>query len=46
MALRNEVKAAIEGEIAQLVEVRRADPERYPIQRLLRQLSARLGRAE
>ena len=46
MALRTEVQAAIEGEIAQLVEVRRADPERYPIQRLLRRLSARLGGSE
>jgi 1-acyl-sn-glycerol-3-phosphate acyltransferase len=46
MALRSEVQAAIEGEIAQLVEVRRADPERYPIQRLLRRLSARLGGAD
>ncbi|MDH3685604.1 MAG: acyltransferase family protein [Myxococcales bacterium] len=40
-ALREEVRAAIEAQIAQLQEVRQADPERYPIQRLLRKLSAR-----
>lgn len=43
MALRREVQTAIEAEIEQLVELRRADPERYPIQRLLRRISARLG---
>jgi 1-acyl-sn-glycerol-3-phosphate acyltransferase len=43
LALRNEVQSAIETEIGQLLEVRDADPERYPIQRLLRRLSARLG---
>jgi hypothetical protein len=37
------VQSAIETEIGQLLEVRDADPERYPIQRLLRRLSARLG---
>ena len=41
-ALRNEVKAAIESQIAQLLEVRDADPERYPVQRLLRRLSSGL----
>lgn len=42
-ALRREAQAAIEGQIAQLIEVREADPERYPVQRLLRRLSARLS---
>jgi len=42
-ALRRQVQQAIETQIAQLLEVRRADPERYPVQRLLRRLSARLG---
>ena len=43
MALRAEVQTAIETEIAQLREIREADPERYPIQRLLRRLSSRMG---
>jgi len=43
MALRSEVQTAVEQEIAQLREVRAADPERYPIQRLLRRLSSRMG---
>jgi 1-acyl-sn-glycerol-3-phosphate acyltransferase len=42
-ALRDEVKSAIESQIAQLLEVRDADPERYPVQRLLRRLSSGLG---
>jgi len=41
--LRTQVQRAIEHQIAQLREVREADPERYPVQRLLRRLSARLG---
>jgi len=43
LALRQEVQTAIEQQIAMLLEVRAADPERYPIQRLLRRLSSRLG---
>jgi 1-acyl-sn-glycerol-3-phosphate acyltransferase len=42
-ALRSEVQRAIESGIALLREVRAADPERYPVQRLLRRLAARLG---
>ncbi len=42
-ALRSEVQTAVQTQIAQLVELRSVDPERYPIQRLLRRLSARLG---
>ncbi len=42
-ALREEVKRAIEGQIEQLREVQAADPERYPVQRLLRRLADRLG---
>jgi Acyltransferase len=42
-ALRKEVQTAIEQQIGMLLEVRAADPERYPIQRLLRRLSSRLG---
>jgi 1-acyl-sn-glycerol-3-phosphate acyltransferase len=41
--LRREVQTAIEQQIGMLLEVRAADPERYPIQRLLRRLSSRLG---
>ncbi len=41
--LREQVKSVVEREIAQLREVRAADPERYPVQRLLRKLSERLG---
>jgi 1-acyl-sn-glycerol-3-phosphate acyltransferase len=41
-ALRQEVKAAIERGIAGLQEVRRNDPERYPVQRLLRWIASRL----
>ena len=42
LALRNQVKAAVEGGIAALQEVREADPERYPVQRLLRRIASRL----
>jgi len=42
-ALRKEVQTAIETQIARLREVREADPERYPIQRLLHRISAKLG---
>jgi hypothetical protein len=42
-ALRSEVQAAIESGIAQLREIREADPERYPVQRLLRRIAKRLG---
>ena len=41
-ALRQEVKSAIETGIEQLREVRDADPERYPVQRLLRRIAERL----
>jgi 1-acyl-sn-glycerol-3-phosphate acyltransferase len=43
LALRNEVAQAIEMQIADLLAVQSADPERYPIQRLLRRIAARLG---
>ncbi len=43
LALREEVRTAVERQIRQLRELRAADPERYPIQRLLRRLSSRLG---
>jgi len=39
------VKAAIERQIEDLRAVQAADPERYPIQRLLRAIAAQLGRA-
>ena len=42
-ALRYEVQTAIQTQIHQLLELRQADPERYPIQRMLRKLSSRLG---
>ncbi|MCP4037274.1 MAG: acyltransferase family protein [bacterium] len=42
-ALREEVKGAIEAQIAELREIRAGDHERYPIQRLLRGLSSKLG---
>ncbi len=42
-ALRSEVKQAVESQIDALLEVREVDPERYPIQRLLRRISSRLG---
>lgn len=41
--LRTRVKSAIEGQIEQLREVRANDAERYPVQRLLRAVSKRLG---
>lgn len=41
--LRRVVQEAVEGQIRQLLEVRANDPERYPVQRLLRGLAARLG---
>ena len=43
VTLRNEVKEAIESQIRRLRELQAADPERYPIQRWLRQLAKRLG---
>jgi 1-acyl-sn-glycerol-3-phosphate acyltransferase len=43
LALRDEVRSAIQTQIASLLEVRRADPERYPIQRLLRRLASKSG---
>jgi 1-acyl-sn-glycerol-3-phosphate acyltransferase len=42
-ALRQEVAQAIEMQIADLLAVQAADPERYPVQRLLRRIAARLG---
>jgi 1-acyl-sn-glycerol-3-phosphate acyltransferase len=42
-ALRQEVAAAVEGGIARLQQVRTGDPERYPVQRLLRWVASRLG---
>jgi len=43
LELRDRVKSVIEHQIEQLREVRAADPERYPVQRLLRAASKRLG---
>jgi 1-acyl-sn-glycerol-3-phosphate acyltransferase len=43
LALRREVSQAIEMQIADLLAVQAADPERYPLQRLLRRIAARLG---
>jgi 1-acyl-sn-glycerol-3-phosphate acyltransferase len=43
LALREEVRAAIESGIAKLQEVQSRDPERYPVQRLLRWVASRLG---
>ena len=43
LALRREVQAAVETQIGDLRAVQAADPERYPIQRLLRRIAARLG---
>jgi 1-acyl-sn-glycerol-3-phosphate acyltransferase len=45
LALRREVQQAIEMQIADLLAVQAADPERYPVQRLLRRVAARLGSA-
>lgn len=33
----------IEGQIQALREVREADPNRYPVQRLMRRIASRLG---
>jgi 1-acyl-sn-glycerol-3-phosphate acyltransferase len=41
--LRDQVKTVIEQEVHQLEEIRDADPERYPVQRLLRHLASRFG---
>ena len=43
LELREEVRAAIESGIAKLQEVQSGDPERYPVQRLLRWIASRLG---
>jgi hypothetical protein len=37
------VQQAVEMQIADLLAVQAADPERYPIQRLLRRIAERLG---
>ncbi len=42
-ALRREVQTAVETQIGELRAVQAADPERYPIQRLLRRIASRLG---
>jgi len=42
-AVRKQVQTAVEAQIGRLLEVRDADPERYPVQRLLRRLATRLG---
>jgi len=41
--MRREVQTAVETQIGDLRAVQAADPERYPIQRLLRRIAARLG---
>jgi 1-acyl-sn-glycerol-3-phosphate acyltransferase len=41
--LRQQVKTTIEREIHELDAIREADPERYPVQRLLRHLASRFG---
>ncbi|RIK92961.1 MAG: acyltransferase [Proteobacteria bacterium] len=46
LALRREVQQAIEMQIADLRAVQAADPERYPVQRLLRRIADRLGSAK
>ena len=43
LALRREVAEAVERGIAQLQVVQRGDPERYPVQRLLRWAASQLG---
>lgn len=43
LGLRRVVQDAVERQIANLLEVRANDPERYPVQRWLRRLAARLG---
>jgi hypothetical protein len=42
LALRTQVKSAIERSIQRLREAREIDPERYPVQRLLRGIAAKL----
>ena len=41
--LRKQVQRAIEHGVSELMALRDRDPERYPVQRLLRGLAARLG---
>ncbi len=43
LEIRKVVQDAVEAQIAKLLEVRANDPERYPVQRLLRHLASRLG---
>ncbi len=43
LELRSEVQGVIERGLAMLQEVRASDPERYPVQRLLRRIAARLA---
>lgn len=43
LELREEVAASVENGIARLRAIRSADPERYPVQRMLRWLASRLG---
>ncbi len=43
MELRERVAGAIQSQIGQLLELQEGDPERYPVQRLLRRISSRLG---
>ncbi len=43
LALRREVQRAVETQIGDLRTLQSADPERYPIQRLLRRIASRLG---
>jgi 1-acyl-sn-glycerol-3-phosphate acyltransferase len=43
LALREEVRGEIESGIAKLKQVQSGDPERYPVQRLLRWIASRLG---
>jgi 1-acyl-sn-glycerol-3-phosphate acyltransferase len=43
VALRSQVQEVVESEIQQLEAIRAADPERYPVQRLLRHLATRFG---
>jgi 1-acyl-sn-glycerol-3-phosphate acyltransferase len=41
--LRERVKTVIENQIQVLREVREGDPERYPVQRIMRRLASKLG---
>jgi 1-acyl-sn-glycerol-3-phosphate acyltransferase len=43
LAVRRSVQQRVESQIAMLLEVRSKDPDRYPVQRLLRKLASRLG---